>query len=240
MEWPNHAFANSLFPTLPPSKSVVEPSSEGYIPTLSNEEPVWHIFVEGKERNLKHQINVLESIRLELIDRKTLSDTITFDESKGPVMIELGAVIEPSTHFIGPCFVGKGATIKHGAYIRENAWICSSALVGHCSEVKHSILLPGAKAPHFNYVGDSILGPNVNLGAGVKLSNLRNDGGEVHVRIKGERVPSGLRKFGAIIGEDSQLGCNAVTNPGVVLGPRCMVMPNTTVTGIYDCDSKIG
>ena len=131
MEWPSHAFANSLFPSLPPSKSIVEPSSEGYIPTLSNEEPVWHIFVEGKERNLKHQISVLGSIRLELIDRKTLSDTITFDESKGPVMIELGAVIEPSTHFIGPCFVGKGATIRHGAYIRENAWICSSALVGH-------------------------------------------------------------------------------------------------------------
>jgi acetyltransferase-like isoleucine patch superfamily enzyme len=85
-----------------------------------------------------------------------------------------------------------------------------------------------------------VLGPGVNLGAGVKLSNLRNDGGEVHVRIEGERIASGLRKFGAIIGEGSQLGCNAVTNPGVVLGPRCMVMPNTTVTGIYDSDSKIG
>ena len=116
----------------------------------------------------------------------------------------------------------------------------ANALVGHSSETKHSILLPGAKAPHFNYVGDSVLGPNVNLGAGVKLSNLRNDGGEVHVRIEGERIASGLRKFGAIIGEGSQLGCNAVTNPGVVLGPRCMVMPNTTVTGIYDSDSKIG
>ena len=233
MEWPNHAFANSLFPTLPPSKSIVEPSSEGYIPTLSNEEPVWHIFVEGKERNLKHQINVLGSIRLELIDRKTLSNTVTFDESKGPVMIELGAVIEPSTHFIGPCFVGKGAIIRHGAYIRENAWICSSALVGHCSEVKHSILLPGAKAPHFNYVGDSILGKAVNLGAGVKLSNLRNDGGEVILRIGDARRSSGLRKFGAILGEGCQLGCNAVTNPGTILGCNSTVWPNVTVTGVH-------
>ena len=109
MEWPIHAFANSLFPNLPPSKLIEEPSSEGYIPTLSNEDPVWHIFVEGKERNLKHQIRVLGSIvglnrpaskpvnPLKLIDRKTLSDTVTFDESKGPVMIELGAIIEPST-----------------------------------------------------------------------------------------------------------------------------------------------
>jgi|TARA_B100001758_G_C18277450_1_gene539778 NDP-sugar pyrophosphorylase family protein len=237
MEWPNHAFANSLFPSLPPSKSIVEPSSEGYIPTLSNEEPVWHIFVEGKERNLKHQINVLESIRLELIDRKTLSDTITFDESKGPVMIEQGAIIEPSTHFIGPCFVGKNAVIRHGAYIRENAWICSSALVGHCTEVKHSILLPGAKAPHFNYVGDSILGKGVNLGAGVKLSNLRNDGTEIYLRIGESRVASGLRKFGAILGEGCQLGCNAVTNPGTVLGIDSIVWPNATVTGFHDKSS---
>ena len=238
MEWPIHAFANSLFPTLPSSKSIVEPSSEGYIPTLSNEEPVWHIFVEGKERNLKHQISALGSIRLELIDRKTLSDTITFDESKGPVMIELGAIIEPSTHFIGPCFVGKGATIRHGAYIRENAWICSSALVGHCSEVKHSILLPGAKAPHFNYVGDSILGKAVNLGAGVKLSNLRNDGAEVFLRIGDAHRSSGLRKFGAILGEGCQLGCNAVTNPGTILGCNSTVWPNVTVTGVHGENSN--
>ena len=238
MEWPNHAFANSLFPNLPPSKLIEEPSSEGYIPKISNEEPVWHIFVEGKERNLKHQINALGSIRLELIDRKTLSDTITFDESKGPVMIELGAVIEPSTHFIGPCFVGKGATIRHGAYIRENAWICSSALVGHCSEVKHSILLPGAKAPHFNYVGDSILGKAVNLGAGVKLSNLRNDGAEVFLRIGDARRASGLRKFGAILGEGCQLGCNAVTNPGTILGCNSTVWPNVTVTGVHGENSN--
>ena len=238
MEWPIHAFANSLFPNLPPSKLIEEPSSEGYIPTLSNEEPVWHIFVEGKERNLKHQISVLGSIRLELIDRKTLSDTITFDESKGPVMIELGAIIEPSTHFIGPCFVGKGATIRHGAYIRENAWICSSALVGHCSEVKHSILLPGAKAPHFNYVGDSILGKAVNLGAGVKLSNLRNDGAEVFLRIGDAHRSSGLRKFGAILGDGCQLGCNAVTNPGTILGPNSTVWPNVTVTGVHGENSN--
>ena len=78
------------------------------------------------------------------------------------------------------------------------------------------------------------------MGAGVKLSNLRNDGGEVHTRIDGERVATGLRKFGAIIGEGAQLGCNVVTNPGVVLGARCMVLPNTTVTGVHESDSKVG
>lgn len=167
-------------------------------------------------------------------------EDVSIDSSNGIVHIDGSATIEPGVHIIGPAYIGPNAIIRHGAYIREYSWICANALVGHSSETKHSILLPGAKAPHFNYVGDSVLGPGVNLGAGVKLSNLRNDGGEVHVRIKGERIASGLRKFGAIIGEGSQLGCNAVTNPGVVLGPRCMVMPNTTVTGIYDSDSKIG
>lgn len=165
---------------------------------------------------------------------------VSVDQTKGPVHIDPTAVIEPGVHIIGPSYIGPNATIRHGAYIREYSWICAGAMVGHASEVKHSILLPGAKAPHFNYVGDSVLGPNVNLGAGVKLSNLRNDGGEVHVVIDGVRVPSGLRKFGAILGEGCQLGCNAVTNPGVVLGPDSMVMPNTTVTGIHGANSRIG
>lgn len=167
-------------------------------------------------------------------------DSVSIDSTKGPVHIDESATIEPGVHIIGPSYIGPNAVVRHGAYIREYSWICANSLVGHSSETKHSVLLPGAKAPHFNYVGDSVLGPNVNLGAGVKLSNLRNDGGEVHTQINGVRTPTGLRKFGAIIGEGSQLGCNAVTNPGVVLGQRCMVMPNTTVTGVYDSDSMIG
>ena len=230
MEWPNEANAKSLFPSL-------ETTTEGQIPAFPTHEPVWQIFAEGNEHNLKHQISMLGSTKIELIDRNSLSETITFDEAKGLVLIEQGAIIEPSTHFIGPCFVGKNAVIRHGAYIRENAWICSSALVGHCTEVKHSILLPGSKAPHFNYVGDSILGKGVNLGAGVKLSNLRNDGTEVYLRIGASRVASGLRKFGAILGEGCQLGCNAVTNPGTVLGVDSIVWPNVTVTGFHDKSS---
>ena len=144
-------------------------------------------------------------------------------------MIELGAIIEPSTILLDRASL-VSATIRHGAYIRENAWICSSALVGHCSEVKHSIL-PNSKAPHFNYVGIQY-GKSVNLGAGVKLSNLRNDGA-VYLRIGESRVGSGLRKFGAMIGEGCQLGCNAVTNPGTVLGINSIVWPNVTVTGVH-------
>ena len=189
--------------------------------------------------------SVLPTLKGQMADMLTEMGTserndVSIDSSNGIVHIDESANIEPGVHIIGPAYIGPNATIRQSAYIREYSWICANSLVGHASETKHSVLLPGAKAPHFNYVGDSVLGPNVNLGAGVKLSNLRNDGGEVHVRIDGKRVASGLRKFGAIIGEYSQLGCNAVTNPGVVLGPRCMVLPNTTVTGIYGSDSKIG
>ncbi len=210
-----------LWPSLDPSSRNIPQFTEGN---------VWNALMD-----LKSQLDSL----LNNIGSNERND-VSIDSSKGRVFISDSAKIGPSVHIIGPAYIGPDAEIRHGAYVREYSWICDSALVGHASEVKHSILLPNSKAPHFNYVGDSILGPNVNLGAGVKLSNLRNDGGEVHTIIEGSRVPTGLRKFGAIIGENSQLGCNAVTNPGVVLGANCNVMPNTTVTGVYGPNSKIG
>ena len=165
--------------------------------------------------------------------------TITVDESKGPIFIDSRAFIEPGSHFIGPCYIAPEAVIRHAAYVREYSWICWQALLGHASEIKHSVLLPNAKAPHFNYVGDSIIGSDANLGAGVKLSNLRNDGGQVILRVGEHTIPSGLRKFGALIGDGSQLGCNSVTNPGVILSPACMVHPNTTVTGVHPSESVL-
>jgi len=155
-----------------------------------------------------------------------------FTSGKG-IIIHATATVEAGAYLIGPCYIGPRAVVRSGAYVREYSWVCADAVVGHATEIKHSILLPGAKAPHFNYVGDSILGADVNLGAGTKLSNLRNDGGEVHLRIDGKRLGSGLRKFGAILGEGCALGCNSVTNPGVVLGCGNVVWPNVTVTGVH-------
>ena len=132
----------------------------------------------------------------------------------------------------GPCYVGKNAEIRHAALLRKGSWICEGSVVGHASEVKNSILLPNSKAPHFNYVGDSILGLDVNLGAGTKLSNVRNDRGPVPISNEnGERFDSRLRKLGAIIGDGSQLGCNVVTNPGCIISPGKMINPNETVSG---------
>ena len=100
---------------------------------------------------------------------------------KESVFIHPNAIIGDSVRIEGPCYIGPGAEIRHSAYLRKGSWICSGALVGHSSEIKNSILLPGSKAPHFNYVGDSILGIGANLGAGVKLSNVRNDRREILV-----------------------------------------------------------
>ena len=225
MQWPDITSAKKLFPSLD--------ESEMGTPSFSISQPAWHILQPNGDNCLKMQLLALldHCKGQESLDISTCS--ATFDDSNGMIFIDPTAIIGPSTHIIGPCYIGANAQIRHAAYIRENSWICRDAVVGHCSEVKHSILLPGAKAPHFNYVGDSILGSAVNLGAGVKLSNLRNDGGEVFTRWNDERLGTGLRKFGAILGEGCQLGCKSVTNPGVVLGPNSMVSPNSTITGIH-------
>ncbi len=228
MEWPSYTHISSLFPSFD-NKNIT------HHPFFDIKRPVWDILDPNSQNSLKSQLQkLLDSMNK---SQKFEHAGVTIDETKGPVIIEQSAIVEPSTHFIGPCYIGENAQIRHGAYIRENSWICSGAVVGHCSEVKHSILLPGSKAPHFNYVGDSILGKGVNLGAGVKLSNLRNDGTEVYLRIEGKRVASGLRKFGAILGEDCQLGCNSVTNPGTILGCNSAVLPNVTVTGVHPAQS---
>jgi NDP-sugar pyrophosphorylase family protein len=186
--------------------------------------PVWEILNPDSEFSLKSQLR-------ELVEGQ-----------KDGILVHESATIGKNVEIEGPAYIGPGAEIRHGAYIRPFSWICSGAVVGHASEVKHSILLPGSKAPHFNYVGDSILGEGVNLGAGCKLSNLRNDGRTILLREgnTGEKMEdSGLRKFGAILGENVQIGCNAVTNPGVILGIGCNVWPNVTVSGIHPENSVI-
>ena len=150
------------------------------------------------------------------------------------IFIHPDAMVAESAVIEGPCYIGPNVVIRHGAYLRGGVWICNDSVVGNSSEIKNSLLLPGAKAPHFNYVGDPIIGANVNLGAGVKISNVRNDRGLVSVRLfDGERVQTNLRKMGALIGDGSQIGCNSVTNPGALIGPDSMINPNETVTGCF-------
>lgn len=146
---------------------------------------------------------------------------------EGRVYIAEGAVVEPTAYIQGPAFIGPGSEVRHGAYIRGNVYVGKDCVVGHATEVKSSVFFDEAKAGHFAYVGDSILGRNVNLGAGTKLANLKLKGDEVfyldpHTK---KKTRSGLRKFGSIIGDNVQTGCNSVLSPGSLLLPNTSVMP---------------
>lgn len=154
---------------------------------------------------------------------------------EGEVFVAEGAKVGPHALLKGPVWLAEGAEVGHGAYLRDGAVLGPNAKVGHASEVKHALLLEGAKAPHFNYVGDAVIGRNVNLGAGVKLANLKAIGRAVKV---GD-MDTGLRKFSAALGDDVSIGCNAVLTPGTLVGPRTTVYNGAMLRGVYPADTVV-
>tara|TARA_B100000579_G_scaffold350999_1_gene304950 strand:- start:1325 stop:1990 length:666 start_codon:yes stop_codon:yes gene_type:complete len=152
-------------------------------------------------------------------------------DSTDGIFIHEDAIIGDFVRIEGPSFIGPRAEIRHGAFIRGGSWICEGAVVGHASEIKGSILLPWSKAPHFNYVGDSIIGIRVNLGAGVITANMRNDRKSIFLRSGESRIDSGTRKLGAIVGDNVSIGCNSVLNPGTIVFPGLSFPPLTAISG---------
>ncbi len=149
----------------------------------------------------------------------------------GPVWVGEGTTFEPGVYIRGPVWIGANCRIRHNAYLREYSVIGDGSVVGNATEVKNSILIAECEVPHFNYVGDSILGRKGHLGAGVILSNFKQTGGTVTVIIDGEKIDTGLRKFGAVLGDNATVGCNAVLNPGSLIGPGSVVYPNCNWRG---------
>lgn len=147
------------------------------------------------------------------------------------IYIGEGSVVEPGAYIKGPCYIGKGCTVRHGAYLRGDVLTGDDCVIGHDSEMKHSILLNGSKAAHFAYVGDSILGNDVNLGAGTKCANLRIDKKPVTISYSGQSISTGRKKLGALLGDATQTGCNTVINPGTVTGKQVYCYPATVVGG---------
>ncbi|MCP4667004.1 MAG: glucose-1-phosphate thymidylyltransferase [Deltaproteobacteria bacterium] len=147
------------------------------------------------------------------------------------VSIGKGVVVEPGALIKGPTIIGNHSEVRQGAYLRGNCLVGSRCVVGHATEVKTSIMLDDAKAGHFAYIGDSILGNNVNLGAGTKLANLKIVDVEMKIRVEGESYQTGLRKLGAILGDKTETGCNSVTSPGTLLGKASLVYPCVNVPG---------
>jgi NDP-sugar pyrophosphorylase family protein len=160
----------------------------------------------------------------------TVMDGAWLDGDK--IFIGRGTVVEPGAFIRGPAIIGRNCEIRQGAYIRGQALVGDGCVVGHTTEMKNSVMLDGAKAGHFAYIGDSVLGREVNLGAGTKLANLKINNSPVTVRHEGEAHRTGLRKFGAILGDGVELGCNSVSSPGTIIGPQSLVYPNTSVAGV--------
>ncbi len=148
------------------------------------------------------------------------------------VYIGKGTIIEHGAMIKGPAWIGEGCEIRNGAYIRENVILGDGVVAGNSSEFKNCLVFNDAEVPHYNYVGDSILGYKAHLGAGVILSNVRLDRQPVSVATAEGTVKTGLRKFGAVVGDRSEIGCNAVLSPGSLIGRSCIVYPGVQWRGV--------
>ena len=153
------------------------------------------------------------------------------------VIIGAGTVVEPGALIKGPAIIGKNCQIRHNAYIRENVLIGDDCVVGNATELKNALLFNGVQMPHYNYVGDSILGHKAHLGAGAKISNVKLFPGNIAVEVDGVPRDTGLRKFGALLGDGAEAGCNAVLNPGTILGRSAVVYPNVFWRGILPANT---
>jgi UDP-N-acetylglucosamine diphosphorylase / glucose-1-phosphate thymidylyltransferase / UDP-N-acetylgalactosamine diphosphorylase / glucosamine-1-phosphate N-acetyltransferase / galactosamine-1-phosphate N-acetyltransferase len=153
------------------------------------------------------------------------------------VFIGEDTVIEPGAYIKGPAWIGPRCTIRHGAYIRENVIVGAGSVIGNSSEIKNSFLGHGCQVPHFNYVGDSVLGAKVHLAAGVIVSNLKLNGDFITLSLPHSVLATGLRKFGALIGDEAEVGCNAVLNPGSVIGRHSLIYAGVSWRGVLPKNS---
>ena len=148
------------------------------------------------------------------------------------VFVGAGTVIEPGAMIKGPAWIGENCEIRNGCYIRENVILGNGVVAGNSSEFKNCLIFDNAQIPHFNYVGDSILGFRAHLGAGVILSNVKLDNTEVAIAASTGPIPTGLRKFGAIVGDHAEIGCNSVLSPGSLIGKNTLLYPGSQWRGV--------
>lgn len=203
---------------------LFEPDHTLAWPYLSEKEYPWELIPDVK------------SIILEI--GKTLAPTVYDNPSEG-VWIAKSAVIAPTAFIGAPAIIGPQTEVRHGAFIRGSALIGEGCVVGNSSELKNCILFDKVQVPHFNYVGDAILGYKAHLGAGAVTSNVKSDHSPVSIRNGNEIIKTGYRKLGAILGDFAEVGCNAVLNPGTVVGQRTSVYPTACVRGVIPSDSVV-
>ncbi len=158
-------------------------------------------------------------------------DPADYKDCGNGVWIARSAVVAPTAYIGGPCVIGPQTEVRHGAFIRGSALVGAGAVVGNSTELKNCILFDGVQVPHYNYVGDSVLGYKAHMGAGAITANVKADKSNVTLRCRGEAIPTGLRKFGALLGDGADVGCNSVLAPGTVIGRGSRIYPLSMVRG---------
>ncbi len=162
---------------------------------------------------------------------KTLSKE-EYEQREEHIWVARTAVVFPSAYIAGPAIIGPGTEVRHCAFIRGSALVGADCVVGNSTELKNAILFNGVQAPHYNYVGDSVLGYKAHMGAGSITSNVKADKSLVEVTLNGEKIPTGLKKFGAVLGDHAEIGCNSVLNPGSIIGKGAHIYPVSMVRGV--------
>lgn len=162
-----------------------------------------------------------------------------FVEIDKGVFVGQDVTIAKTASIEAPAIIGSGTVIRPGAYIRGNVIIGENSVIGNSSEIKNSILSDKVQIPHYNYVGDSVLGYHAHMGAGAICSNFKLDGGNVKIALGEEKLETGLRKFGAVIGDGCDVGCNSVLNPGTIIGKNSAAYPLLSLRGVYPENSII-
>lgn len=170
----------------------------------------------------------------------SIGSELSLDEYDHPaedIWIAKEAVVFASAYVTGPCIIGKGAEVRHCAFIRGSAIVGNHAVVGNSTELKNVILFNEVQVPHYNYVGDSILGYRSHMGAGAITSNVKSDKMPVNVKNGCKIIATGMKKFGAILGDYVEIGCNSVLNPGTIVGRNSNIYPTSCVRGVVPANS---
>lgn len=195
-----------------------------------------HTLAGGYLADFTYPWEALKGIKDAIVALGQTLDPAEYTQCAPQVWVHKTATIAPTAYLGAPCIIGAGTEVRHCAFVRGSALVGENCVVGNSVELKNVILFDNVQVPHYNYVGDSILGYKAHMGAGSVTSNVKSDKTLVVARI-GEGIPTGLKKFGAMLGDCVEVGCNSVLNPGTIIGRNTNVYPLSSVRGVVPSDS---
>lgn len=207
------------------------------IPTTSSLYDLSHTLAAPLLEKTVYPWEALDGIRAFVLE---LGKTLSADEYDHPqpdVWIAKDVKIAPTASITGPCIIGRGTEVRPSAFIRGSVLVGEGCVIGNSTELKNAIIFDSVQVPHFNYVGDSVLGYKSHMGAGSITSNVKSDKTHVVVKSDDEQIDTGRKKFGAMLGDYVEVGCNSVLNPGTVVGPNSNIYPLSCVRGVVPANS---